>query len=387
MSFSTQIHDFDFASQAYHILPGARDYFCAKHKAHFQQVLGESVSNEENVSRKDLDVLENRSFRYQIVCPKGTAASDRITLLFHGFNEKDWAKYIPWANAICEYTGNSVLLFPIAFHMQRAPARWSNPRAMYALSKERKHTYPSVRQSSLSNVAISMRIHKMPQRFIWSGLQSYYDVIQLLEECKSGKHPFINRNTKFDIFAYSIGGFLALTLKLCNYAGYFTQSRVCLFCSGATLKDLAPVSKFILDSEAYAKLYAYVISDFQTNLQKDDLLAHYLGKDHLEGQIFSSLFATDYLKTFRDNLLKACAEQIYAIGLSKDTVIPVAGIISLLQGEDKDISIRVDVLDFARDYTHEDPFNFSSENDSEARQNCKYIFRKVCDFFTNQPNT
>ncbi|MDD2211094.1 MAG: DUF6051 family protein [Candidatus Cloacimonetes bacterium] len=382
MSFITEVHDYAFNSQANHILPGARDYTCIKHKIHYPQwpFESESLSTDETVSRTDLDVLENKSFSYQIICLKGTVRSDRITLLFHGFNEKDWAKYIPWANAICENTGNSVLLFPIAFHMQRAPRSWSNPRAMYALSKKRKQTYPSVRQSSLSNVAISTRIHTLPQRFIWSGLQSYYDVIQLLEECKSGKHPFVSSNAKFDIFAYSIGGFLALTLKLCNYSGYFAQSRVCLFCSGAALKDLAPVSKFILDSEAYAALYAYVISDFQNNLQKDDLLAHYLGNDHLEGQIFSSLFETGYHKTLRNDLLKACTEQIYAIGLAKDTVIPIAGIRSLLQGEDQEINIRVDVHDFARNYTHEDPFSYISVNDSEARQNCKYIFEKVCSF-------
>ena len=49
---------------------------------------------------------------------------------------------------------------------------------MFKLSEQRKARFPHIVDSSLSNVAISMRLHSMPQRFIWSGLQSYYDVIQ-----------------------------------------------------------------------------------------------------------------------------------------------------------------------------------------------------------------
>ena len=34
--------------------------------------------------------------------------SKKVIFLFHGFNEKDWTKYMPWANKICEGTGCSV---------------------------------------------------------------------------------------------------------------------------------------------------------------------------------------------------------------------------------------------------------------------------------------
>lgn len=381
MSFSSQIREFSFESKASQILPGASEYTCAKHKAHFVREQERMLFRGENIFCPDLEVLENKKFSYQILCPSGATGIKRVILMFHGFNEKDWAKYLPWAEAICASTGSSVLMFPIAFHMQRAPKLWSNPRAMYALCKDRKLKHPLVNQASLSNVAISMRIHTLPQRFIWSGLQSYYDVIQLLRECKLGVHPLLNIDTQFDIFAYSIGGFLALTLKLCNFDDYFKQSRVCLFCSGAYLKDLAPVSKFILDSEAYAALYAYVITDYQKHLHSDNLLQHFMGSAHPEGQLFSSLFETTNLKDTREHLLKQYARQIYAISLSKDSVIPAAGIRSLLHGDKQDIDIRVDELDFDREYTHEDPFSFASSDNPESRQNFEQVFQRVCEFY------
>jgi len=51
---------------------------------------------------------------------------------------------------------------------------------MFEMSLKRREKYPNIIHSTLSNVAISMRLHSMPQRFIWSGLQTYYDTIQFI---------------------------------------------------------------------------------------------------------------------------------------------------------------------------------------------------------------
>ena len=62
----------------------------------------------------------------------------------------------------------------------------------------------------------------------------------------------------YEVITYSIGCLLAEILKLANPKGYFTQSRLCLFCGGPVFDRLSPVSKFILDSEANVALYSYI---------------------------------------------------------------------------------------------------------------------------------
>ena len=102
----------------------------------------------------------------------------------------------------------------------------------------------------------------MSQRFIWSGLQTYYDAIQFIEDCKSGNNEFIDKDFSFNIFVYSIGGFLSQILLLTNYKNYFDNTKLCLFCGGAVFNRISPVSKFILDSEANVALYPYLVEHF-----------------------------------------------------------------------------------------------------------------------------
>lgn len=381
MENKVESRTYQFESKAHRILPGVSSYHCQEHHTNLEQKLNfytEVGTIKDNVHIEDICVDENKSFDYQIISPKGAVNTNQIVFLFHGFNEKDWTKYLPWAENICEETGKSVVLFPIAFHMQRAPKYWSSKREMYNLSEQRKKRYPNIVNSTLSNVAISMRLHSMPQRFIWSGLQTYYDVIQFIEMCKAGKHPFIAQDFEFDLFAYSIGGFLAQILKLTNYNNYFSQSRVCLFCSGAAFNRLSPVSKFILDSEANVALYSFLVEHFDKILQKDEVIQHYIENDHLEGKIFYSMLEYHKMRDFREELLRKYEDQIYAITLKKDTVIPSFEVINTLQGAYRDINIRVDEMDFDTKYSHENPFPGSKT------ENMKKVFSKICHFY-NQP--
>ncbi|WP_282055984.1 DUF6051 family protein [Maribacter luteus] len=386
MSSKTELKTYRFASSSYHILPGTSDYHCVKHDVRLKHNYPfhiEVGTIKDNVHIKDISVEENRNFEYQVVQPLGSGNTKKVTFLFHGFNEKDWSKYMPWAKAICEGTGSSVVLFPIAFHMQRAPKYWSSKRAMFKLSEERKNRYPNVVQSTLSNVAISMRVHAMPQRFIWSGLQTYYDVIQLIEECKAGRHPYIREDFEFDIFAYSIGGFLSQILKLTNYKGYFSNTKVCLFCSGFTFNRLSPVSKFILDSEANVALYSFLVEHFDKFLQKDDLLHHYIQEDHIEGEVLLSMLNYQKGRTLREGLLRKYEKDIYAITLQKDTVVPSFEVINTLQGAYRDIDIKVDEVDFDRAYTHENPFPSNTGNNEQIMADFTRVFAKVCAFYNN----
>jgi len=308
----------------------------------------------------------------------------KVTFVFHGFNEKTWDKYLPWGEAICERTQSAVVFFPIAFHMQRAPLYWSQKKAMYELSKRRKTQFTNVIGSSLSNVAISMRLHSRPQRFLWSGLQTYYDIIQFIEECKDGKHSLIDKDFSFNIFAYSVGGLLAEILKLSNYKNYFSDAKLCLFCSGSVFNRLSPVSKFILDSEANVALYSYLVEHLDSFLKKDALLRHYLGESHFEGKVFQSMLEYQKMRDFREDLLRKAENQIYAISLKRDNVFPSFEVVNTLKGAFRDINITVDEFDFNYKYSHENPFPVNSTESAEIDKSFNIIFDKIGDFFNQQ---
>lgn len=198
------------------------------------------------VNKADAAIEENLRFRYPVLMPSAMKKARNLIIMFHGFNEKHWHKYLPWAVRLAHGTGRAVLLFPIAFHMNRAPALWNDSRAMNRLSKERKERFPAVIGSSLSNVAISTRLHNKPERFIWSGLESYHDVIDLVEGIKRGEHPVVEAEAGIDFCSYSIGTFLGEILMMTNKNGYFSKSRYATFCGGPVFNRLSPVSKFIV---------------------------------------------------------------------------------------------------------------------------------------------
>lgn len=381
-----EINNMDFVSLSNGILPGIETYECDTHNVKLKEEYSfytEVGTIDNNVHIKDISVKENQNFKYQLIKPKGEGKVNKAVFLFHGFNEKDWSKYLPWAKSICDGTGSAVILFPLAFHMQRAPKQWSEKREMYRLSEHRKNKFPNIVHSTLSNVAISMRLHSMPQRFIWSGLQTYYDVIQLIKTIKSGNNEHIHPDFSFDIFAYSIGGFLAQILKLSNYNNFFNNSKVCLFCSGATFNRLSPVSKFILDSEANVALYSYLVEHFDKMLERDHVLNHYIKEDHQEGRIFSSMLDYQKMRGYRETLLKRYEHQIYAISLTKDDVIPSFEIMNTLQGAYRNINIKMDEMDFEYDYIHENPFPTNVVESEQVDESFKKVFDKVCEFLNN----
>lgn len=384
--YSNEIHKLDFKSTSFNLLHGSKKHHCDIHNIDFDEVL--TYSNdvgtiEDEVHIKDVFVTENKDFEYFILKPKGDNPIKKVTFLFHGFNEKNWDKYLPWGKAICDKTQSAVVFFPLAFHMQRAPLSWSEKRKMFELSEQRKKKFPNIINSTLSNVAISMRLHAMPQRFIWSGVQTYYDVIQFIEDCKAGKHPLIDKDFTFDMFAYSIGGLLAEILKLSNHNNYFTNAKVALFCSGAVFNRITPVSKFIIDSEAIVALYSYLVEHFDSFLKKDEMLRHFISEDHFEGKVFHSMFEYQKMKSFRENLLKNYENYFYAIALKGDEVIPSYEVVNTLQGASRTINIKVDEIDFDYNYSHENPFPISKLNSQKIDESFQLVFDKIGDFYNN----
>ena len=149
-----------YQSKACYILPGQQTYHCSQHNCDLKEEFGffnDVGTIKDNVHIKDISVNENREFSYNILKPKDERRAGKVTFMFHGFNEKSWDKYLTWAQTICERTNSAVVMFPMAFHMQRAPLHWSDKKKMFELSEQRKKKYPNINQSTLSTVAISMR--------------------------------------------------------------------------------------------------------------------------------------------------------------------------------------------------------------------------------------
>ena len=264
------------------------------------------------LNKKDAQIQENIKFRYHVIMSSTILKSKGIILMFHGFNEKYWAKYLPWAKQLADKTGKAIVMFPIAFHMNRAPSLWSDSHKMYEVSQQRKLRHPDIICSSLSNVAISTRLHNKPQRFIWSGLQSYYDIIDFVEDIKLGNHPAIESDATIDFFSYSIGTFLGEILMMSNKNGYFSKSKYATFCGGAVFNRLSPVSKFILDSEANVSLYSFVVEHLKSHMRRDRKLYDYMNREP-EGINFQCMLNYKMFTAYRENLFRKMRERCYSI--------------------------------------------------------------------------
>lgn len=374
------IRNFDFKSKYQSILPGGSDnpdnyeYMPALTEDYEPDVI------QEMLNKTDTEIPENIDFRYHMIMPKGETHTNKIIMMFHGFNEKHWAKYLPWAKYIAEKTGKSIVFFPIAFHMNRAPAAWSSSREMFSISEQRKQRHPDIINSSLSNVAISTRLHNKPQRFIWSGLQTYYDVIDFVEYFKAGKHPAITSDASIDFCSYSIGTFLGEVVMMTNKNGYFSNSKYATFCGGAVFNRLFPVSKFILDSEANVSLYSFVVEHIESHMKRDKVLNHYLNLPFQEGVDFRAMLNYKTLKQYREDKFRKMSHQYYAVVLAQDEVVPAYEVINTLQGSKRDIPIKVDVLDYPYKYRHEDPFPALTKIEDEVDKQFRKTFDMISDF-------
>lgn len=379
----TVMRNFSFESNYRFLLPGASgnndDY---EYIPGFQHDYEPDII-QEMLNKKDAEIIENIKFRYHIISPRKEEKAKEIIFLFHGLNEKNWNKYLPWAKYLVDKTKKTIVLFPIAFHMNRAPQAWSDIREMYAISQQRKARHPDILHSSLSNVAISTRLHNKPQRFIWSGLQTYYDIIDFIEIFKAGNHPFIHPEASIDIVSYSIGSFLSEILMMTNKNGYFSNSKFIAFCGGAVFNRLSPVSKFILDSEANVSLYSYVVEHLESHMKRDEVLRHYLGGSHLEGVNFRSMLNYKTLTRYREDIFRQMSNRIYAVALAQDMVVPPYEVINTLQGTMRDIPIKIDVLDYPYKYKHEDPFPALASIQNEVDEQFNKTLGMIANFLTN----
>jgi hypothetical protein len=358
-----------FESRAATLLAGAKTYACEEHGLRFSDMPSADgvFIDEPHLTITDADVSENRRFRFATYRDARQVASRGVIIVLHGLNERDWAKYLPWAAALAQKTGKAVVLFPLAFHMNRAPAAWGNPRLMLRVSEARRARSSAIANSTFANAAISSRLQAHPERFCWSGLQTIYDLSQFVKQLRTGQYPSLAPDSTVDVFAYSIGAFLAEILLMADPEGLFNSSRLFMFCGGATLDRFYPNCRYILDSDATIALYSYFQARFENELQKNERLCHYVQGPHKVGHFFRAMLDYREGKVVRESRLSDLGGRISAVALKRDKVAPPSEVMNTLQGDYRDIPIEVMVRDFPYEYNHALPFPSQSKNAEAAR--------------------
>jgi hypothetical protein len=306
----------------------------------------------EFLNENDKLISENRSFSYPVFAPRRSESS-KVIFLLHGLNERSWLKYLTWAYYLADLTDSYVILFPISFHINRSPSSWKDPRTMINLLKDRNSSFGEIDMSSFANIAISNRLTEDPMRFFKSGYQTIEDIVKLASDIGRGEHAIIPQTRNINIFAYSIGAFLAEIIMLGNPGNIFSESKLFMFCGGSVFSNMKGASKFIMDRRAFDRVYNYFLSDFEPTITGKSPLVDFLCSSPV-GMAFRSMIDLGRFKTFRENLLRKLRDQIHTVTLSKDTIIPSEGIVATLgKFHDKH---DLKVWDFPYNYCHENPF-------------------------------
>jgi hypothetical protein len=332
------------------------------------------LDEKELISAEDTMILENLSFTYPVFLPRKIKKAGKAILLLHGLNERNWSKYLTWAEYLCQAIGTPVILFPIAFHMNRSPLNWSNPRALQSLMDLRRKHNGNDRSLSFANIALSERISEKPSRFYSSGRQSIHDLAQLFKEIKQGSHPYFAENAQIDIFSYSIGSFLSQITIMTNPDGLFSDSKLFMFCGGSIFSSMFGESRSIMDRPAFARLLQYYMNDFPAEAKPSSI------SDRMY-ESFLSMISPDKNKARREEFFKQLGNRLEGISLKKDKVIPYQGVVEALGTDNAKSSISL--LDFSFPYSHENPFPIGNKlESSEVDASFNQIFERAAQFLT-----
>ncbi len=310
----------------------------------------------------------NLHFRYPVFRTNNDKARNGAIVLLHGLNERSWDKYLTWAYRLAERTGKSVILFPISLHMNRSPEAWGDPRQMTRFVQARQKFMPDVKNLSVANVALSERLTYEPEQFFLSGYQSANDVLQLARSIKNGSNKLFNVGAAIDFFGYSIGAFLSEILLLANPDKIFEHSKCFLFCGGSAFSELNGTSKYILDDKAFERVLEFYKEELDDELKRKGTFA-YLIKNTQLGCAFRNMISLKHFRKISKNVKNRIKGQISVIALKKDKVVPLEGVRKTLK------NIKLNVLDFEFNYSHEYPFPLL--NDEYKQKDVDNAFEEV----------
>ena len=365
------IETIHFDSRKTDFLHGSSKYTCEKHNIEFGKEEDEShtIYGIPSVDAKDFDISCNKSFDYYILKRADIEKTEGTIIFFHGLNEKKWDKYLPWAYEFAQRTNKAVVLYPIAFHMNRAEEIWSDRHAMVEVAKFRKKNFKDNSDCSFVNAAISSRLEAHPQRIFWSGFQTYSDVIALVEQIRSGGIKSIASTSTFDLFGYSIGSFLSIILKMADPGGIFKDSKLFCFCGGMTIDRMFPISKYIMDSRAAIKMQTVYAELLSSEFKSDKRLGHFQNElMHQQESWFKMMLRYNYFQKDREKRIEEIQSHIKAYVLEKDEVAPPMEALNTLQGGYRNIKVDVEIKDFPFDYSHMVPFPLTNKIQEEVTE-------------------
>jgi hypothetical protein len=303
---------------------------------------------------EDGAITENLRFKYPVFVPEAGKKYSSVIILLHGLNERFWFKQLAWARYLCESTGKPVLMFPSSFHMNRSLPEWTDKNELMNGVHHRQTMYNDLVDSSIANLVLSQRLTDVPQRFFLSGYQSALDLTAILNDIKAGKHVLFEKSAKVDVFAYSIGVFLAECMMIANPDNLFDDSKFVFFAGGAMFQEMNGVSKYIMDNKAFHRLYNYHLEEMDNEMKENSSMRNVL-KDTGMGKAFRSMISYDGLRNFREKTLKKYKSRILSIPLLSDKVIPAAPTVKLLSGLVCKPS-NIKMMDFKFPCIHENPF-------------------------------
>lgn len=316
-------------------------------------------------SKSDDTISENRSFDYFILHPpvkrESSVLYDSFILLMHGLNERSWDKYIPWAEQLAQNCGKPVVLFPIAFHINRSPKYWSDFRAMHKMATDNSNS--SCSNLTFVNYALSARMKADPYRFYLSGLETINNICQFLLSVKAGSHSIFSKNAHFDIFSYSIGSLISQVMLMCNPYALFSTSKLFMFCGGSLFRYMNGDSRMIMDKDAFDIVKDYYVNNFASQIRKRELSE--------ADRAFLAMIGIEGEAGNRDIFFEREQDRVKAVSFKKDRVIPVDGIKAALGESSKK---RLTVYDPPYNYSHETPF-FSTVKERDSTR--EYWLSKI----------
>jgi Family of unknown function (DUF6051) len=335
------------------VLLGQPSYTCAEHGKQFPAEPVESTPG-------DCDIEENLNFRYILIrgSEKPPRPHRQVLIVSPGINERDWTKYIQWGHAIWQQNGVPVILFPLAFGIDRVYGGWL-PQVPASLALRREIVGNEYEHNF--NATISERLSAHSERLMWGAVQSCKDLIDFVRGIRLGENPLFARHARVDFFGYSAGGFISLTLLMENHERLFDDSRVCLFASCVAMRDLAPATPYILDRAAESALRRLYVDHFDT--LPNERMRHWL-EEHPEGRWLREFCGLRPNRTRSERRLREIATRVLGIANSNDHVFTYGAMLNALQGVKRDTGIRVESLDLG---IHENPFGCPDYNQRDSK--------------------
>ena len=346
-------------------------------KLGFDEILKKrrEVAPVESLCIKEDEISENTKFDYFIVSPENSDLSGgkyaSAIFLFHGLNERNWDKYLPWAESLANNLKRPVILFPLSMHINRSPVMWSDARAMQRLIDEEYRDKPRAENLTFINYALSKRLQSDPFRFYLSGRETIYNVHQLMNDIRDGKHPLLSYDCRVDIFAYSIGALMSQVLISSDVEGHFDNSKLFMFCGGALFNEMNGSSRMIMDGDTFRSLKNYFTTKFIFPQYEKRIIG-----DNLENAFIAHI-DKDLCKDRRESFYRKNSYRICIISLKNDTVIPTSGIRSALG---KDAQHCIEEMDFPFKYSHENPFPEGEKIAAERKYHFEKVFSRAAEF-------